>query len=89
MSIFGKSDLIKDLVTYSYLSREEVERVLDGLAKAIRVQTAEGRSVVLPGVGRFAQKTRAARVGRNPQTGATIDIPEATVLTFKPSKAAS
>jgi nucleoid DNA-binding protein len=43
--------------------------------------------LVLPGMGRFAVKWRAARKGRNPQTGQALDIPKRRVLTFSPAAA--
>ncbi|MBN8294714.1 HU family DNA-binding protein [Rhodobacter sp. NTK016B] len=87
--IYGKTDLVADIAARTELSRASVEAVLQELANAVHTETEAGRTVVLPGVGRFTQKMRAARAGRNPRTGAPVDIPAKAVLGFKPSKATS
>lgn len=60
--------------------------VLDALLEAITERTEAGDKVILKGFGSFEMKTRAARQGRNPATGETIQIPETRALTFKASK---
>lgn len=67
--------------------RATIDAVLRAAASVIREATATGQTVALPELGRFSVKTRAARTGRNPQTGAPVDIPEKTDLTFRPSAA--
>lgn len=86
---YGKTELIGDLAAAVDLPRNKIDQVLQELGTIIQFKASEGRTVVLPGVGRFAQKTRAARTGRNPATGVPIDIPESKALTFKASKSAS
>ncbi len=82
-----KADLIRNVAADASVSKAQAEAVLAALGPVIRTSTANGYTVALPGLGRFAAKVRAARVGRNPATGAPLDIPESTVLTFKASKA--
>jgi nucleoid DNA-binding protein len=86
---FGKTCLVAHIAQAVGLPRNQVDAVLQHLAQAIHTEAAAGNTVVLPGVGRFQQKHRAARTGRHPQTGQPIDIPASTVLGFKPSKSAS
>jgi DNA-binding protein HU-beta len=57
--------------------------VLDGIAD----QLADGNQVVLSGFGTFETRERAARTGRNPQTGESIDIAASTSAAFKPAAA--
>ena len=61
-----------------------VQAVFDALSSGIK---RDGR-IAYPDFGTFTVKTRAARQGRNPATGATIDIPAKTVLKFRIAKAA-
>ena len=60
-------------------SAEVVKAVCDAISKSTE-------PVIIKGFGTFKTVTRAARNGRNPQTGAVIAIPEKTALTFKASK---
>jgi len=60
-----------------------VQAVLDGIADGLK----KGEQIVLVGFGTFAVKTRAARTGRNPKTGAEIQIPSSRVPGFKAGKA--
>ncbi|EAT10701.1 HU family DNA-binding protein, partial [Bermanella marisrubri] len=62
-------------------------RALDATVDAITNALKEGDQVVLVGFGTFAVKERAARTGRNPQTGQPIEIAAAKVPGFKPGKA--
>ncbi len=60
-----------------------VDAVFDGLKESL---VNDGR-FAYPGFGTFAVKTRAARKGKNPRTGATIDIPESRTVVFRPAAA--
>ena len=52
---------------------------------AMRETLADGQAVKISGFGKFTVREKRARVGRNPQTGAAVDIAARTVVTFKPS----
>lgn len=65
------------------LTAEIADAVFDIIAHSL---TQDGRFAV-PGFGTFNVKTRAARKGRNPQTGAEIDIPASKAVQFKPAAA--
>jgi len=69
------------------VSRAEVERVLDALTDAIGGALAKGDSVAIAGFGTFEVRHRAARTGRNPQTGAEIQIAASNAPAFKPASA--
>ena len=80
----NKSELVKEVSATAGISLEKagvaVESVLAGIKTGI---SKDGETKVL-GFGVFKNTTRAAREGRNPSTGATIQIPEKNVVKFKP-----
>lgn len=82
-----KADFVRQIAARSGAHASVVNDVLDATARVIRETAASGQTVALPELGRFSQKTRAARIGRNPQTGSPVEIPAKTVLTFRPSQA--
>ena len=67
------------------LSKADVNAVLTSLNDVVKAEIYEGGEVTLPGIGKLSVKERAARKGRNPQTGAEIDIPAKKVVDFSPS----
>lgn len=86
----NKSELIDRIADKAETSKAAATKVLDAIFDASTGAIAEavqtGREVKLPGFGKFASRKRAARKGRNPRTGAEIDIPESTVITFSAGK---
>lgn len=68
-------------------SHKEIESMLDALADTIQAELCLGQQVKLPGVGTLTPVGRKGRKGRNPQTGAEIEIPATTAVKFKPAKA--
>lgn len=68
-------------------AKTEIEALLDTYAVVICEQINDGRDVPLPRLGKLKLGTRAARTGRNPQTGEPVDIPASTTIRFAPSKA--
>ena len=82
----NKSDLVKVVADAGELSNAAAGRVLDALLDSIVKSVAKGDSVVLTGFGSFEATKRAARQGRNPQTGEAIKIAAATLPRFKAGK---
>ena len=82
----NKSDIVKVVADAGELSNAAAGRVLDALLDSIVKSVTKGESVVLTGFGSFEATKRAARQGRNPQTGETIQIAAATLPRFKPGK---
>lgn len=82
-----KAELIRALSADSGITPAAVETVLAGLARITSKELGEGGDVTIPGVARLTTRARAARKGRNPGTGALIDIPAKTVVNVKPVKA--
>jgi DNA-binding protein HU-beta len=83
----NKSELIDAIAASADLSKASAGRALDAVVGAVTGALKNGDSVSLVGFGTFSVKDRAARTGRNPQTGATINIAAAKVPSFKAGKA--
>ena len=83
----NKTDLIDAIADNAALSKAEAGRALDAVISSVMDTLSKGDQVVLTGFGTFTVRDRAARTGRNPQTGETIEIKAATVPTFKAGKA--
>ena len=82
-------DLIKDLkevAKKTKMSQKEVAEVLNATIEAITKTVSKGKKVTLVGFGSFEGRKRAARMGRNPQTGKELKIPAKTVPAFTAGK---
>ncbi len=84
-----KSQLFGALAEKTGLAKKDVVAVLDGIV-ALAYSEVKGTSgeFTIPGLGKLVKKHRAARMGRNPATGASIQIAAKTVLKFRVAKAA-
>ena len=82
----NKSELIAKIAEKSELSKKDAEKALNAFVDSVTDALVAGDKVVLVGFGSFETKKRAARKGKNPQTGAVINIPAATVPAFKVGK---
>ena len=83
----NKSELIERVAGNADISKAAAGRAVEALVEVITDSLKEDDPVVLVGFGTFATKNRAARTGRNPQTGKEIEIKAARVPGFKPGKA--
>ncbi|MEH6445467.1 MAG: HU family DNA-binding protein [Oceanospirillaceae bacterium] len=83
----NKSELIDAIAASADIPKAAAGRALDATMAAVTETLTKGESVALVGFGTFSVKERAARTGRNPQTGEPIQISAATLPTFKPGKA--
>ncbi|QSR73444.1 nucleoid-associated protein HU-beta [Aeromonas jandaei] len=83
----NKSQLIDKIADGADISKAAAGRALDAFIDAVGEALKEGDQVALIGFGTFAVRERAARSGRNPQTGATIEIAAGKVPAFKAGKA--
>jgi len=83
----NKSELIDSIAADAGLSKADAGKALDATLTAVTGSLKNGDTVSLVGFGTFQVKSRAARTGRNPQTGATIQIAAAKVPGFKAGKA--
>lgn len=83
----NKSELIDAVAASADIPKAVAGRALDAVIESITGALKEGDSVVLVGFGTFSVKGRAARTGRNPQTGDPIQIAAANIPGFKAGKA--
>lgn len=83
----NKTELITFTAQQTGLTKKDTERVLNAALDAITAAMTRGEKVQLSGFGAFDVKTREARLGRNPRTKESVEIPAARVPVFKPSKA--
>lgn len=88
MAKLTKSQLLNALADKTGLSKKQVTMFMDTLASMAYSQVKSSGEFTVPGLGKLVKKHRAARVGRNPSTGATINIPAKTVVKFRVAKAA-
>lgn len=82
----NQKELLEDISTKTGQSQKQVKDVLDALADNIAEQVKSDGKITLPGVGIFSQGQRAARTGKNPQTGEALQIAASKVVKFKPLK---
>lgn len=82
----NKGDLVEIVAQDCNLSKAAAEQVLSSVLGAITNAVATGGKVTLIGFGTFSVSERAAREGRNPKTGETIQIPAGKVVKFKAGK---
>ena len=83
----NKGDLISAVAAGTGLSKADAGRAIDATTSAIAGELSGGGSVSLVGFGTFSVSHRAARMGRNPATGASIHINSSNVPKFKAGKA--
>ena len=81
-----KSELIAALAEKNDLTKKQIASVLESLTEIAYKEAEKG--FTLPGIGKLVMVRRKARMGRNPATGAVIQIPAKTVLKFRIAKAA-
>ena len=81
-----KSQIVDELAATVGIEKKQALAALEGLVQMAIREAAEGFTI--PGLGKLVKVDRKARVGRNPATGAEIQIPAKTVLKFKIAKAA-
>ncbi len=80
----NKAELIDAMAAESGLTKADAKKALDAFIKTTTDALASGDRVALVGFGSFSVSTRAARTGRNPQTGQELKIAAKKVVKFKP-----
>ena len=83
----NKTDLVSSVAEKAELTKKDAEKAVNALLASIEESLASGDKIQLVGFGTFEVRERAARKGRNPQTGEEIEIAAAKVPAFKPGKA--
>lgn len=82
----NNADLADHIATQHEMSKADARRLVDSVLAAIAEAATAGEEVALSGFGRFKVTERAARQGRNPSTGETIQIAASRKLAFAPAK---
>ena len=82
----NKEELISEISKKAKVSKKEASLVLSAAMESIQKSVKKGNKVTLVGFGTFSSKKRAARMGRNPQTGKAITIAAKTVPSFSAGK---
>jgi len=83
----NKTELVNAISTKAVSTKKSAEALLNAITDTIAEELKKGSKVQLVGFGTFETRKRAARKGRNPQTGAEMKIPAATSPAFKAGKA--
>ena len=83
----NKAELINAVAASADCSKKDAEAVITAALDTITAALKDGDKVQLVGFGSFEVKKRAARIGRNPKTKESIEIPASVVPVFKPGKA--
>ncbi len=83
----NNNDLADTLAAANDISKADARKIVDSLFTAIADAATKGDEISLNGFGKFKVKDSPAREGRNPSTGATIQIAASKKLTFAPAKA--
>jgi len=81
-----KNEIVTELAAAAGIEKAQAVKMLEALVTMAYQEASEGFTI--PGLGKLVKVQRAARTGRNPATGAEIQIPAKTVLKFKIAKAA-
>jgi DNA-binding protein HU-beta len=82
----NKEELIQEVAKKTKISQKQVDEVLVSIMETVVKAVSKGKKVTLIGFGTFESRKRAARTGRNPQTGAELKIAAKTVPAFSAGK---
>ena len=88
MAGMTKSAVLSALAEKTGMSKKDVGGFMDAVVEMAYKEVKKSGVFVLPGLGKLVKVHRAARMGRNPATGASIQIPAKTVVKFRVAKAA-
>ncbi len=87
LSMANKQDIVAAVAKLAGLTKKDAEKAVNAFTDAVKAELKKGGKVQLIGFGTFETRQRAAREGRNPQTGKALKIPATTVPAFKAGKA--
>ncbi len=82
----NKEELVQEVSKKSKVTQKETAEIINALMETIEKTVSKGKKVTLVGFGTFEARKRAARIGRNPQTGKEIKIAAKTVPAFSAGK---
>ncbi|MGH9355623.1 MAG: HU family DNA-binding protein [Terriglobia bacterium] len=81
-----KADLIEEISRSAEMSRKDSELIVETVFESIIHSLRSGEKIEIRGFGSFRTRERKSRVGRNPKTGARVEVPAKKIPFFKPSK---
>jgi len=81
-----KADLVEEVIRTTELPRKESEAIVETIFDSIIQALQTGDKIEIRGFGSFRTRQRRGRVGRNPKTGAKVEVPPKRIPFFKPSK---
>jgi integration host factor subunit alpha len=81
-----KADVVEKIYSATDLTKKDATEIVESVFALVKSTLETGEKIKISGFGIFEVKEKAARRGRNPQTGGTIEISARRVLTFKPSQ---
>ena len=81
-----KADLIEEVLRVTELPRKESETIVETIFESIIDSLQKGEKIEIRGFGSFRTRQRRGRTGRNPKTGAKVEVPPKKIPFFKPSK---
>lgn len=81
-----KADLVERVAREAELTKKDAEQLVEIIFESIIGSLNKGEKIELRGFGSFRVRSRNARTGRNPKTGASVEIPAKRVAYFKPGK---
>jgi DNA-binding protein HU-beta len=84
---FSRADLVNAVVSRTGLSRREADAAVTAITDSITAEIKAGNRVTVFGFGSFEPRQRAARLGRNPQTGQSMEMPARRTVAFRPASA--
>ena len=87
MAKLTKSQMVAHMAESTGMSKKDAQTFLDKMVELAYKEVKQNGEFTVPGLGKLVKKHRAARQGRNPATGATIQIPAKTVVKFRVAKA--
>ena len=82
----NKEELVQEIAKKASVTQKEAAEVLAALIETVQKTVSKGKKVTLVGFGTFEARKRAARIGRNPQTGKELKIPATKVPAFSAGK---
>jgi len=83
----NKQELVKVIAESAEITQKQADQALKAVVEAIKDTLGAGNELSIPELGKFSVTLRAARSGKNPLTGAALQIPERKVPKFSPAKA--
>ncbi len=81
-----KADLVEEVLTLGSLTRRDSEVIVETIFEGVTGALKRGEKIEIRGFGSFRIRQRKPRIGRNPKTGAKVEVPAKRIPYFKPSK---